>query len=218
MRQHGLPADRARSYDGLERVAAYVRSVLKWDTWERMPSGVRVFESLREWSVTVPGRGKVGVRVRVGASLPYEAFTLYDKDRQEFVVVVDEKTYEGLERDRHHDRFTIAHEVGHLVLHGVELVRLSAIHHTQAALMRGKVPSHPAYMDTEWQANGFAAALLMPAPGLLKIENNPTVLHEEGFTQQWFGVSEESATYRWLTFRNRKAALLRAAEEGMSRK
>ncbi len=48
-------------------------------------------------------------------------------------------------------RFTAAHELGHLVMH------------TNIVLMRApEGQKTPAYCDSEWQANLFAAAILMP--------------------------------------------------------
>lgn len=48
-------------------------------------------------------------------------------------------------------RFTIAHEIGHLFMHdGVSLARHNS-------------SSHQHYEDSEWQADAFAAELLMPS-------------------------------------------------------
>lgn len=49
-------------------------------------------------------------------------------------------------------RFTIAHEIGHLILHeGVTLNR------------QIKMKTHKVYEDSEWQADTFSAELLMPS-------------------------------------------------------
>ena len=47
-------------------------------------------------------------------------------------------------------RFTVAHEIGHLILH------------EGFALARGAV-RHKHYEDSEWQADTFSAELLMPS-------------------------------------------------------
>lgn len=76
------------------------------------------------------------------------------------------------------DLFTIAHELGHLFLHSkqnVELYRSSS--------------EIKIYEDTEWQANTFAAELLMPAK-LITEEDTPFSLVSR------FGVSYESAEIR----------------------
>lgn len=51
-----------------------------------------------------------------------------------------------------HCRFTLAHELGHLLLHkGQEAVIYA----------RGEIPKHEIYEDSEWQADVFASELLM---------------------------------------------------------
>ena len=52
------------------------------------------------------------------------------------------------------DRFTIAHEIGHLLLHNEEDISFSRMEHKTAI---------PKYLDPEWQANTFAAEFLMNA-------------------------------------------------------
>lgn len=49
------------------------------------------------------------------------------------------------------DRLTMAHELGHIILHQNEEITL--------ARSEGTIP---AYMDPEWQANAFAGELLAP--------------------------------------------------------
>lgn len=51
------------------------------------------------------------------------------------------------------DRFTIAHEIGHFFLHSEVDLALSRIENHSAV---------PAYRNSEWQANAFASAFLMP--------------------------------------------------------
>ncbi len=50
------------------------------------------------------------------------------------------------------DRFTIAHEIGHYFLHADEVV-----------VARNENSIYKAYTDPEWQANKFAAELLIPS-------------------------------------------------------
>ncbi|ODB41092.1 hypothetical protein BB427_11410 [Pseudoalteromonas sp. BMB] len=57
-------------------------------------------------------------------------------------------------------RFTIAHEIGHLLLH-FEGVKLG----------KGITGEHAAYEDTEWQADQFAAELLMPFNEVKKLKS-----------------------------------------------
>lgn len=57
--------------------------------------------------------------------------------------------YYALAQDDGRARFTIAHEIGHLVMH------------ENIALARDLIPPKP-YEDSEWQADCFAAELLVP--------------------------------------------------------
>lgn len=59
--------------------------------------------------------------------------------------------YEGAYNGNGRDRFTVAHELGHYFLH------------SDVSLSRADDNINvPAYRNPEWQANTFAAALLMP--------------------------------------------------------
>ena len=68
-------------------------------------------------------------------------------------IILREDVYEGVINGQGRDRFTLAHELGHFLLH-----RDGAI--TMARMKPGaKIPP---YRDPEWQANAFAGELLMP--------------------------------------------------------
>ena len=78
----------------------------------------------------------------------------------------------------------------------------------QAALHRGgQEVEHEAYQDTEWQANAFAGALLMPARGLLILDQEHGELSTALVTEH-FRVSAEAAGYRLELYNNRKKELL----------
>lgn len=64
---------------------------------------------------------------------------------------IRESVYEGAVQNNGRDRFTLAHELGHFVLHGSEEYRYAR-----------SGTEIPAYQDPEWQANTFASMLLMP--------------------------------------------------------
>lgn len=65
---------------------------------------------------------------------------------------IREDVYDGARRGVGRDRFTIAHELGHYLLH------------SEPGLARTMKPKGalPAYRCSEWQANSFAGALLIP--------------------------------------------------------
>lgn len=66
-------------------------------------------------------------------------------------IVLREDVYDGACAGNGRDRFTAAHEAGHLFLH------------PSAALARAtNADEIPAYKSSEWQANQFAAELMMP--------------------------------------------------------
>lgn len=67
---------------------------------------------------------------------------------------VYERAIEGVERDR----FTIAHEIGHFILHKPGSISLARTQEDQPI---------PAYRKPEWQANTFAGELLAP-PQVIK--------------------------------------------------
>lgn len=62
---------------------------------------------------------------------------------------VYDRAIEGVGRDR----FTIAHEIGHYIMHRPNLIALARNH---------KEEKVPAYKNPEWQANTFAGELLAP--------------------------------------------------------
>ena len=76
-------------------------------------------------------------------------------------IILDEEVYNALVLDDGRARFTVAHEIGHGLLHGGYMKASS-----------GRVPtmkrsSIPAYMDPECQANRFASEFLLPSPLVL---------------------------------------------------
>ena len=74
--------------------------------------------------------------------------TLIGKNTIKIREDVYERAYAGYGRDR----LTIAHEIGHLILHKPENISLT----------RADNVAIPAYLNPEWQANAFAGELLAP--------------------------------------------------------
>lgn len=79
-----------------------------------------------------------------------------------------------------YSRFTVAHELGHAILHNSDLKLSRSITHRDKGLW---------YMDSEWQADTFAAELLMD---LKHIKNGDTPYD----ISMRFGVSTQSASIR----------------------
>lgn len=65
------------------------------------------------------------------------------------IMKIRENVYEGAVNGNPRDRFTLCHEFGHWFLHQPEYVSFA----------RGSIPK---YCDPEWQANTFAAELMIP--------------------------------------------------------
>ncbi len=65
------------------------------------------------------------------------------------IMKIRENVYDGAVNGNARDRFTICHEFGHWLLHQPDSVSFA----------RGDIPK---YCDPEWQANTFAAELMIP--------------------------------------------------------
>jgi Zn-dependent peptidase ImmA (M78 family) len=71
-------------------------------------------------------------------------------DVKKHTIKIREDVYEGAVDGNGRDRFTLAHEVGHLLIHSGQNIKLA----------RGKIKT---YEDPEWQADAFGGELLIPA-------------------------------------------------------
>lgn len=67
----------------------------------------------------------------------------------ENVMIIRESVYKGAVLGNPRDRFTLCHELGHWLLHQPDRVSFA----------RGTIPQ---YCNPEWQANVFAAELMVP--------------------------------------------------------
>lgn len=87
---------------------------------------------------------------------------------------IREDVYEDVWKGTGHSRFTLAHELGHMVLHctGVEVY----------ALASGQ--SVPGYKDSEAQANYFASSLLMPKKFFSSVDTVESVSRRHGVSRQ----------------------------------
>lgn len=74
------------------------------------------------------------------------------------VIVLREDVYERAINGVARDRFTVAHELGHYLMHGSQSLKLAR------EVEKQKIP---AYKNPEWQANTFAGELLAP-PHIIK--------------------------------------------------
>lgn len=96
---------------------------------------------------------------------------------------VREDVWQGVEAGHGRDRLTLAHELGHLVLHGkVGYARKLADHTVKP------------YRQSEWQADAFGGELLVAAHLVKQCASTAEVVH-------LFGVSEAAAQTQWRVFR-----------------
>lgn len=93
------------------------------------------------------------------------------------VITLSWSTLAALERGEPRARMTAAHELGHLLMH------------TQQPVFHYRLRARDQRVDPEWQANVFAAALLMPREGFRKMR---TVSQ----AKKSFGVSRNAALRR----------------------
>jgi hypothetical protein len=99
---------------------------------------------------------------------------------EQLLIQLREDVYDGICAGNGRDRFTGAHELGHLFLHtGVALAR--------KAVRDAEVPL---YKSSEWQADTFASALLIDE-GMLQ------QCHSIRQVMEVFGVSEAAARVRF---------------------
>lgn len=96
---------------------------------------------------------------------------------------IREDVYERLHENDARARFTIAHEIGHFVLHdGV-------------ALTRSNNNQHEVFRDSEWQADCFAAELLAPIEACKRHSTIKSIMDN-------FGVSRSCAKIRFNEIKN----------------
>lgn len=97
---------------------------------------------------------------------------------EELLIQLREDVYDGMCSGNGRDRFTGAHELGHLFLH------------KSVPLARKVVGTDvPIYRNSEWQADTFASALLIDQGRLLSCKSIQEVMDV-------FGVSEAAARVR----------------------
>lgn len=193
----GIRADQKHSYRSIEAIAAGLRETLGLATLERFDA--KLFFERQLADVTLKCRtGSVALREGV-EECQQEGLTRWDPEDRVIEVVLSPTTYSMLGADHVRARSTVAHECGHAVLHTDQIIRLAGMSlMSRVAFHRDKYP-HQACEDTEWQANAFGSALLMPAAGLASLSARVPSL-TPAVVAATFGVSEESAFYRIETY------------------
>lgn len=193
----GIRADRKYSYHSIEQMAGGLRKMLGLAPTDQFDA-LRFFEQVIP-DMTVKCRaGAVGLREAV-EDCQQEGLTRWDGDSNFLEIVLSAETYDQLQDGHVRARSTVAHEAGHACLHADQIIRLGGMSlSSQVAFHRERCP-HEACQDTEWQANAFGSALLMPAEGVLRLVERVGSGSNYAIAAT-FGVSFESASYRIQTY------------------
>lgn len=91
-------------------------------------------------------------------------------------IVIREDIYDRARHGEGRDRFTIAHEIGHYILHNSSLLTLTRVYQNEDI---------KPYEDVEWQADAFAGELLCPSFAIKNLSIKETA--------QKYGVSLQAA-------------------------
>ncbi|KAB2734786.1 ImmA/IrrE family metallo-endopeptidase [Brucella anthropi] len=156
------------------------------------PTVERIAEAIAETLGFRPGDSMEAVVSRFGGRIvvgtngddDFESGSIVARSMSDFTIYISQFT--SLVRDR----FTIAHELGHLLLH-LEEVQKNAPNAVMRAT-RWVDENNQEQKRAEWEANWFAAAFLMPAKVFSEIyqKDGPST------AQRIFGVSEKAAEIR----------------------
>jgi len=138
-----------------------------------------------------------------------EAYTQFDAKAGCFRLALSTRSYKRLVDGDSRGTFTLCHEIGHLVLHRGTLKHLGQLPHRELMLTRGE-NTHRPFEDSEWQANRFASALLMPAAGLEVLRARDR-LDEENVSDH-FHTSYTASEIRIREFNDKREELLRVAK------
>jgi len=193
----GIPADRPQSYRSIEEAAIRFRKMIGIGPLDEFDA--RTCFEVQLGDIELLDQGESIPMVEAVEDCPQEGMTRWDPEAERIEIVLSQERYDML-RDNHvRARSTVSHEIGHAILHTRQIIRLAGLSLTsQVALHRERNP-HKAFMDTEWQANAFGSALLMPAKGLWLVRQEQSSLTAKSIASM-FRVSEESASYRLNTY------------------
>ena len=103
--------------------------------------------------------------------LPFGTEAHFDPMTNE--IILDVQVYLDLHDGNPRARFTVAHEIGHGIMHGAYFREIHSGNRKAKVLNRGEIPH---YADPEKQANRFASEFLMPTPlvaDLIKLGGTP---------------------------------------------
>jgi hypothetical protein len=208
-----------RPYDvvDLESQALGLRRVLGYHVHEVI-NGLEFSKRIRECCVDVADKShRICLRLRL---LPegMSALATFKSESDGYVIFLTEETCQFLKTGQPRGTWTIVHEAGgHLALHARLLQNLRRMPiESKVAVRRG--PPHDVFRDSEWQADKFTAAFLMPGQTILKLKReHGSPLRQMGeIIQEYFHVSAEAAAYRWEDYHFRSGRLVNARPASIS--
>ncbi len=195
----GVKADFGLSYRKIEGIANGVRAKLSLEPLERFPS-MEFFEStVHKWS-KFAANGQVHFYFGVKSLRGSEGITCFDQNTRTVEMYLSESSYDEFTQQRPRAVFSAVHEFGHAHLHTNQLIRLANLHIEEKAAFHRNVQPYPNYQDTEWQANAFAGAVLMPATGLQALKDYRGGHLFPDDIAQTYGVSLDAAVTRSKVF------------------
>lgn len=207
MKNRGYRAPKALSYAKIEVATSRLRRLVGLDDNAPLPGGEEFFDRFLNGLTIHTSRGRLRANYYCD-NLPSgcEGRAVYSPESpNEIAIELSPETYSGFLKNWSRPRFTVNHEFGHAVLHAEVLIQLGSVPHHVAELQRqATADRHPAYRDTEWQANAFAGALLVPAAGVRRVvSSTPSdyVFGVEGALQSEFDVSAPVAERRLALFK-----------------
>lgn len=176
-----------------------VNEAVKMDITYQPPIPSRVAKP-KVWEFAEKQRASVGLKTGFDLSKlvsrnrgKIEYIGMFDSDQTDAIVVEPDGSFVirlSSETGELRDNFTIAHELGHLLLHWPK-VRKS--HEGSGMRATRKVDeSQEALVRCEWEANWFASAFLMPREEFLEA-------YEKGVASETFGVTQSAVDIRAKT-------------------
>lgn len=166
-----------------------------WKTFNPLP--VSAAELALEYSRSIAAADPI-LKVREEALSGFEGLLVKRPEKQGWYILHESTVIEPGRKN-----FTVAHELGHYVLHRNAAERFEC---SQEVVLCDDAGT---YQEREYEANRFASYLLMPIDDFRKqVESSPTTIEVLRGCAHRYNVSLTAATLKWLEFTLENAALV----------